>query len=132
MTIVRNVLLPASLGVALAASAGCGGDVDRLASAGRLAGGKLEAATSNARVRLARGWESLQGGPETGSLQDRVAARLRLDQGLAGARIDLVIEGATVTLKGVVPDTARRRRAVELAQTTVGVEKVTDELREKE
>ena len=37
-------------------------------------------------------------------------------------------DGSEVTLRGVVPDGGIRRRAVELAENTSGVEKVVDEL----
>ena len=43
-------------------------------------------------------------------------------------RAEVSADGATVKLRGVVPNTAARRRAVELAGSTIGVEAVVDEL----
>ena len=52
---------------------------------------------------------------------------------LGGRRIDLPdgswtyeVGGKEIELKGKVQDLTQRRRAVELAETTAGVEKVTD------
>jgi osmotically-inducible protein OsmY len=59
-------------------------------------------------------------------------SRLRLDKGLADAEIDIEAKGSVVTIRGSLVDAALRQRAVELAQGTVGVEQVVDELGPKE
>jgi osmotically-inducible protein OsmY len=63
------------------------------------------------------------------TLDSRVTTRLRWDRTLADADIHVSspIPG-TVQLEGTVPDLIRRRRAVDLAQSTQGVEKVLDKL----
>jgi osmotically-inducible protein OsmY len=49
---------------------------------------------------------------------------------MAGADVQVRLTGSSVVeLTGVVADLAQRRRAVELAGTTVGVESVLDRLR---
>ena len=61
---------------------------------------------------------------------DRVRVRLRTDQQLDGALLTVVASGGEVTLRGEVKTAAQRLRAVELAQSTTGVTKVTSELSE--
>lgn len=61
-------------------------------------------------------------------LDDRVKARLESDRTLEALTIQVSCEGGTATLRGTVPDEAAHRRAVELTQTTSGVEHVIDEL----
>ena len=55
-------------------------------------------------------------------------SRLEADQALAGVAFGVTADGGAVKLRGVVPTTAAKKRAVELAETTVGVGSVVDEL----
>ena len=61
-------------------------------------------------------------------LDTRVSARIRWDKSLAGAQVQVSAKGTTVELKGTVRDMKQRRRAVELAESTTGVETVTDSI----
>ena len=61
-------------------------------------------------------------------IEDRVRLRFQTDKALEGATITVVAEGTSVRLRGEVSNALVRARAVELAQTTSGVEKVTNEL----
>jgi osmotically-inducible protein OsmY len=61
-------------------------------------------------------------------LTARVYARLRWDQELHGAVIQVRAEGGHVLLTGTVRSHAQRRRARELAGSTAGVISVSDEL----
>ena len=58
----------------------------------------------------------------------RVSARLRWDKSLVDAKIEVSEAGTTVELKGTVGEPAQKQRALELAESTAGVEKVTDSL----
>jgi osmotically-inducible protein OsmY len=101
-------------------AAGCkANDADLLARVCERAGQKL---TPGPAGRL--------GGPfGQASLATRVHSRLRWDRALAGTAIHVRATAAgAVTLRGVVADAAGRRRALELARSTVGVEEVVDEL----
>jgi hypothetical protein len=63
------------------------------------------------------------------ALDARVTARLKWDKELAESAIQARSIGESVVeLSGKVASTEAQRRAVELAQTTVGVEKVLDKL----
>lgn len=63
------------------------------------------------------------------ALDARVSARLKWDKELAETALQVTSVGdSVVELTGKVRDVEQRRRALELAQTTVGVEKVLDKL----
>ena len=46
----------------------------------------------------------------------------------AGANVTVAVKGGTVKLRGVVPDAKTRKIVVGLAESTVGIEQVIDEL----
>lgn len=62
------------------------------------------------------------------SLAEKVQNRLITDQALAGADISVLADGSEVKLRGVVANADARRRAIDLAQSTVGVQRVVDEM----
>jgi hyperosmotically inducible periplasmic protein len=64
-----------------------------------------------------------QSGPE-----DRVRERFKTDRYLTTAAIEVIAEGGSIRLRGQVNDEVLKRRAVEIAESTVGVEKVVDEI----
>jgi osmotically-inducible protein OsmY len=112
------------------AACGCSQDADGLARVCQKTAAKFDDATENMRGKLQNGWGAVRGSlPESG-LDSRVSLRLRWDQELEGANISVAPAGAgMVRLTGDVTTLAQRRRAVALAQSTAGVEKVLDELR---
>ena len=119
------------LGLGLAGWAcGCNSqDADRLAQVGRVAAARVERLTGGARGKLAGGWQAVRGSLSEATLDSRVATRLRWDQALADADIQVAAQGrGVVQLQGTVANPEQRRRAVELAQTTLGVEQVLDAL----
>jgi hypothetical protein len=113
------------LGLA-ALTAGCSRqDTERLARIGKHLGARAEALTADCRASLGSNWNGV--GEDVG-LGARVWARLRWDKALAELPIQVQAAGATIDLKGTVRDLTQRRRAVELAESTTGVEKVNDQL----
>ncbi len=72
------------------------------------------------------------GGPLPGArqpgLEDRVRERFKFDRYLTAQPIEVTAEGGGVRLRGQVDDEVLKRRAVEIAESTVGVEKVIDEI----
>lgn len=101
-------------------------DGDKLAKVSRLVAGKVQASLPQAD-KLAGPVNAVRALlPQR--LEDRVRARLVTDQKLAGVVFVVSSEGGTVKLGGVVADAAARKWAVEIAASTVGVEKVVDEL----
>ncbi len=59
---------------------------------------------------------------------ERVRLRLRTDKSMDGTTVLVVPDGDGVKLRGEVKNASQRVRAVELAQTTAGVEHVTNEI----
>jgi hypothetical protein len=113
-----GLLLLALAGLA----AGCSRqDTERLGRIGQHLAARVEGLTADCREGLGDNWH--------GTLQARVAARLRWDRGLEGLPIEVRAAGGVVELKGTVEHPGQRQRALELAQTTAGVEKVNDLLR---
>src|SRR5262249_32288015 len=117
------------LGLVLAAGEiGCGSDdPDHLARIAKCVAAKGQGFTGDADKTLT-GWQALQANMEDLTLDARVSARLRWDKDLAGAQIQVQVKEGALELKGTVHDLPQRRRAVELAQSTVGTEKVVDQL----
>lgn len=129
---------------------GCGGqDADRLARIGRKTMTRCDELTGGLRTRAAVGLDAVRAnwfvpGPAPQSvppsstppaavaatpIDARVLWRIRWDKALAGADIQVHTPmGGVVYLRGTVNDLTNRRRAVELAETTDGVERVVDEL----
>ncbi len=112
-----------------ALAAGCSRqDTERLARVGKRVADRFEALTADCRAGFGGSWNG--GAP---GLSGRVAARLRWDKGLAGLSLQVhATGGGAVQLKGTVHDLTQRQRAVELAESTAGVEKVTDQLQVNE
>jgi len=126
-------LLRCGVGLALLAAAGCGkDDADGLARVGGKVAAYIDALTGGARGKLGDSWDAARGCWSDAALDGRVATRLRWDKGLAGARVQAASAGpGVVRLSGSVEGAAQRDRALDLARSTVGVEKVIDEIEVK-
>jgi len=117
-----------ALGLALAVG-GCSQDADRMARVCHKTAAKFDGVTEGIRGRLQNGWGAVRGSVSESSLDSRVALRLRWDADMAGADVQVRLAGpGAVELRGTVADLTQRRRAVQLARTTVGVESVVDAL----
>jgi osmotically-inducible protein OsmY len=107
---------------------GCGKeDTERLASVGHKLALRAEGLAGD-DGKLGRGWQALRGEWNESALDARVGLRLRWDSNLGGAQIQVSSAGGAVELKGTVRNSSQRRRAVELAESTAGVDKVTEAL----
>jgi len=94
-------------------------DQDHLARAAGKAREKINSASGESGRGLTTGWQSM-------ALDARVSARLRWDKTLSNEQIQVQATGGLIELKGTVRDLGQRRRAVELAESTVGTEQVLD------
>jgi osmotically-inducible protein OsmY len=122
----RRILL---LAASILLACGCENqDTDRLGRAARRVASKFDSLTSGADDKLSAGLQAFRADLGEMSLDARVSARLRWDKALAGAKIQVEAKNGVVELKGSVGDLEQRRRAVELAESTSGAEKVTDSL----
>jgi osmotically-inducible protein OsmY len=117
----RRLGLVALLGIA-ALTAGCKEqDTEAMTRIGK----KLAAVAGEIQENLGGGWQGLYDGM---SLEARIAARLHWDRNLADSVLHVKATGTEIELKGSVQTHEQKRRAVELAETTAGVERVTDDL----
>ena len=98
-------------------------DTERLSNIGNKLASRAEAATSPVRQQWGAHVASL-----AASAESRVTARLRWDKMLADAAVEVSGNADTVELKGTVKNEDQRRRAIEIAESTTGVNKVNDSL----
>jgi osmotically-inducible protein OsmY len=98
-------------------------DRDHLARAAGKAREKVKGLTGETGQSLTTGWQSM-------ALDARVSARIKWDKSLNKELIRVQANGAVIELHGTVKDLAQHRRAVELAESTVGIEQVVDLLEE--
>jgi BON domain len=103
-------------------------DTDHLARVGHKVAEKAATALGNADGKLLSTFPAVGGDATQPTLSGRVSARLRWDKTLAEVKIEVNESGTTVELKGTVPEQAQKQRALELAESTEGVQKVTDKL----
>jgi hypothetical protein len=117
-----------AVAVLAALAAGCSReDADRLGRVSRNGADRAEAWVADATSSLTAGKSEVPAdGAGDAALAARVSARLRWDKGLAGAGVEVVARGDVVELRGSVADLGQRRRAVDLATSTVGVAEVKD------
>lgn len=117
-------------------AAGCLGcnneDRGRLERAGRKAGAKAEGLTAGANEKLAGGLQALRSHQDEAALDARVQARLRWDKSLADSAITVQAQEGVIHLHGTIRNAGQRQRAVDLAQATLGVETVMDEMEVRE
>jgi hypothetical protein len=117
------------LGVLVAGVVALGGcdrqDADRLADMGHKAAGHLEHVSGGAGGKLATALRGLLPG-NCDTLEGRITARLHWDKSLDGAQIQVLVKGEAVELRGTVASQEQKQRAVQLAETTAGVERVSD------
>jgi len=79
--------------------------------------------------KIRKGWADIRKSIDELGVQGRVYGRLRWDKALANAPIEISVQNEnTVVLSGTVPDRAAHTTAVNLAQSTIGVGKVVDQL----
>jgi len=110
-------------------STGCQGkDPDRLAELGERLKQKIEALLRSPGGKKMRGLSTVPLQLAEPSIEARVIARLKWDRELSDTPIDVKATGSVIELAGKVGGAEQRRRAVELAQTTQGVDKVVDRL----
>lgn len=99
-------------------------DADGLGRIGRKVLDRTQVAASPLREKF----DHTLKGIGAASVRDRVQQRLQWDKALADARIVVAVNDRVVQLKGTLKNAEQRRRAVELAEATIGVERVADEL----
>ncbi len=103
-------------------------DAERVVRVGKKLSSRAESLAADQAGGLNKGWQTVRNGWQETTLAGRVSARLSWDKKLTDAQIQASATGNVVELKGIVRDPDQRRRAVDVAETTTGVDKVTDAL----
>jgi len=117
--------LKSVLAIVLVSGAGCNRqDIDGLGRIGRKVLERSQAAASPLREKFDH---TLQGIGALG-LRQRVQHRLQWDKTLAETSIEVAVTDNEVELKGALKRDEQRRRALDLTETTIGVERVIDHL----
>ena len=96
----------------------------KLDEAGRSFKKGLEDARDAVRNQFARA----RGSVHNMDVASRVYGRLHWDKTLTTSTLDLDVKSGVATLRGAVPDARAKAKAVELAEDTVGISKVIDQL----
>ena len=92
-------------------------------------GEKIGKAIDRGVNELRQGWTEVRQSVEKMGIEARVYGRLHWDKALHDASLTIEArERGEVVLKGSVPDSVARQKAVQLTQDTVGVSQVTDQL----
>jgi osmotically-inducible protein OsmY len=96
---------------------------------GQSVGQRIGEAIDQVSSGVQQAWQQVKEAGNRMGVEARVYARLRWDKAIHSATIDIEVPKAgTVVLKGSVPDAAAKKKAVELANDTIGVEQVVDQL----
>ena len=115
--------------LAMLALTGCSNeDTEGLASVARLSATKVEEMTGGAPNKVAASFESMRANWNELALDARVSLRLRWEKDLQNTTIQVEAKSGIVELKGKVADILQRQRAVQVAQSTMGVVEVIDSL----
>ncbi|MCI0640556.1 MAG: BON domain-containing protein [Gemmataceae bacterium] len=97
-------------------------DTECLSRIGKKIVAQANSATADLRARFAD-WKGQKTGLEE-SLEERVQKRLRWEKVLADVPIEVVSVGKEIELKGLVQNAEQREKAITLAESTLGVERV--------
>jgi osmotically-inducible protein OsmY len=113
----------------LLAGAGCSKtDKERLERVARKVTEKAALLSAATNDRLQTGFQGFPANLDLANLGMRVSDRIHWDKELADLTLQVEANGGVVTLRGVVANLAQRQRAVGLADSTIGVVRVVDEL----
>jgi osmotically-inducible protein OsmY len=92
-------------------------------------GDKVNRGVQQVESKLRQTWGDIKRATHRMTVEGRVYARLYWDKALTDAPFKIETkDGGVVILKGSVPTSEARHRAVELARNTVGVNETVDEL----
>lgn len=109
------------LSIAVARPAGAQGIGERI-------GAKLDQGIDKLGDELQEGWESLKRTVDRMGVQGRVYSRLRWDKHFADTQFEIDVEDDVVILRGVVASLQAKQKALQIAEDTIGVDRVNDEL----
>jgi osmotically-inducible protein OsmY len=100
-------------------------DTDALSRMGRKINARARSTADEVSSKLDLPWPTA---PKEPSLQEKVHDRLRWDSTLNGSKLEVRVNEKEVELRGTVRSPQQKQRAVELAETVLGVEKVRESI----
>jgi hypothetical protein len=104
--------------------AGCNRqDTEALARVGHKIAGHARTTADDMGSKLDLRWKGMRQEP---SLQEKIQDRLRWENTLTDVTLEVHVKEKEVEVKGSVKTPLQRQRAIELAETVAGVDKVTD------
>jgi hypothetical protein len=104
--------------------AGCNRqDTECLSRIGRKISAHAKTSSGEMGAKIDLGWAGMKREP---GLQEKVQDRLRFENTLNDVTLEVLVKDKQVELKGTVKTASQRQRAIELADTVAGVEKVVD------
>ncbi len=110
----------------LIAACGCNRhDAEVISRIGRKVAGHAKASAGEVGGKIDLSWAGSLREP---SLQEKIHDRLRYENTLTDIAFDVRVKDKEVELKGTVNTPSQRQRAIELAETVAGVERVIDSL----
>ena len=119
-----------SLVAFLTTSAGCNRqDAECLSRIGRKVAAHTKHNAGDLGSKLEVSWPGAKREP---TLQEKIQDRLRWENTLTDVTFEVVVKDKEVELKGTVKTPQQRLRAIELAETMVGVDRVTDSITVRE
>ena len=96
---------------------------------GQRIGQKIDEGATTIGSKVRQTWQEIRQSTSNMGVEARVYARLHWDKALTNATLEIdVREGGVVVLRGSVADMSAKAKAVSVAQDTVGVSRVIDEL----
>ena len=108
-------------------------EVPREEGIGEQIGQEIDQGIRELGDELRGGWAALRQMVDRFGVQARVYSRLRWDKNVASQKIEVdASEAGVVTLRGQLDRQSAKQQAIELAQDTIGVERVVDQLTVKE
>ena len=126
----RRITGPFLLVSLLALAAGCNRhDADALSRIGKKVGAHAKTGAGELGAKVDLSWA---GSIREPSLQEKVHDRLRFENTLTDVSLEVHVKNKEVELKGIVKTPSQRQRAIELAETVTGVERVNDAIVVKE
>jgi osmotically-inducible protein OsmY len=97
-------------------------DAEALARIGKKIGASAKANAGDVGAKIDLSWA----GKREPSLQEKIQDRLRFENTLTEITFEVSVKDKEVELKGTVKNASQRQRAIELAETVAGVERVND------
>jgi osmotically-inducible protein OsmY len=104
-------------------------DTERLGKIGNIVNQRVELVIGDAEDDFLRRWQQTREQRQQHQLARQITQRIERDQRLSSCKIDVVVEGDDLVLRGQVKNGQQRQTLVELAASIAGAGKIKDRLK---